>query len=253
MRVQGLVLLMVGCVVAVAGLAAVGCASAPRSIPRVAPAGVSASEDAALLERVRSLHRAAAKGDQAAAVEADAVLESRRTMGREGVAAEAGRDMPPVLRAYQGSVRMMRAQWASSVWDKGSLARQGAAIMDEAIDDAGKGDIVRGDAARMEARALRGLSLVHLPKWAGQRDKAVRELAQVAAGVEEAVQGGLPRELAAVVLYTHAQQRRLAGDPAGARAALDRAMALIPQGGGGTIRAVLERERGRLPADTVER
>lgn len=103
-----------------------------------------------------------------------------------------------------GASTMLAAADARWPWEKGKLARQGMALLDQAV---------AADPDDLEVRFLRGMTNYRLPRFLGRLDLAARDLAFVAERARPAAGSGLlARPLAAAALYHHGMVCEERGD-----------------------------------------
>lgn len=102
----------------------------------------------------------------------------------------------PVVTAYYGSARLMKAARTWVVWKKGELAKEGITLMNEAVEAAPKNP---------EIRFLRGASTYHLPGWFGLTQQAEGDFAILVETAEDDAEAGrLDPELAAAAFFHQA-------------------------------------------------
>ncbi|MFW6336593.1 MAG: hypothetical protein ACOC3G_05650 [Phycisphaeraceae bacterium] len=180
------------------------------------------------LALAKLLHRKGAYGEKDAAQRADEMLQELY---------EAHPDRP-LVAAYAGAAKMMRAQRTLLPWKKGELVKQGGAMIERALEQAG--DTPADE--EWEVRYVRAVSAASLPEWMEQGELARDEFAELAEVAPEAVRDGrLTAHQAAVILVHHAAALREAGKTEAARRALDNAVELSPDShAGAEARAALQ-------------
>ncbi len=152
------------------------------------------------------------------------------TRGKEGKAAKRAEALFAQLHdrdpdaaqpvAYLGSLKLLRSSTTWAVWDKEKLARQGLAMLDQAVDAAPDDP---------EVRYIRAVTTFNLPDWFERGEQSASDLTRLAADAEEAVEAGtLEPWLAASAYYHHGQWRERKGDRAAARAAYEAASRVAP-------------------------
>jgi hypothetical protein len=137
------------------------------------------------------------------------------------------KDFPgnPAVDAYSGSLELLEAARTWAVWDKRSLANDGLARMDQAVNRAPDD---------LEARFIRAASTWHLPFFYKRRDQAANDFAYIAPRAEAAVkQGSLPPELAAAALDYYGQVLDDRSDNHGAKQAFEAAVRIDGTSPGG--------------------
>lgn len=102
----------------------------------------------------------------------------------------------PVIIAYYGSARLMKAARTWVVWKKGELAKEGILLLNDAVE---------ADAENPEIRFLRGASTYHLPGFFGMAEQSEGDFAAVVETAQDDVTTGrLAPELAAAAYFHHA-------------------------------------------------
>ena len=179
------------------------------------------------LTLAKLLHRRGAHGHDDAAKRADRMLQKLH---------EAHPDHP-VIAAYAGAARMMRAERTLLPWKKGELVKQGGAMIEQALERARES---RAE-DELEVRYVRAVSAASLPAWMEQGELARAEFAALAEVVSEAVeQGELASHQGARVLLYHAAALREQGEIEAAKRALRKAIDLSPDShAGAEARAAL--------------
>jgi hypothetical protein len=165
-----------------------------------------AGSPGACLETARALFYSAVGGARAALRECSEVL--------------AGCDAEPKVLAYRGGCAMLEAARTPLPWDKGAHARQGLALLDQAVAAAPDD---------LEVRFVRGMTSYHLPRFLGRSRIASEDLSLVAGQAEAAAESGrLDPSLATAALFHHGVMLASLGDQPAARSAWRRAAALGP-------------------------
>lgn len=101
----------------------------------------------------------------------------------------------PLIEAYYGSLRLLKASHTWALWEKGSLSKQGIALMNCAV--AAQPD-------NLEIRFLRAATFYHLPAFFHLRQQSKEDFAYLAkVAVQAARTGRLEPSLAAASLYFH--------------------------------------------------
>ena len=150
-------------------------------------------------------------GDAAAGDRAQAMLEELR--GEQPKNA--------MVLVYLGSSTLMQSVRTLLVWRKGTLARDGLALMDEACEL---------NPSHPEVRFIRGVTCYKLPSFFGRGRLAETDLAFVAAHAPEAVRiHQIPPGIGSAGLYFHGRIRMAHDDPAGAGAAWRKAVEIGPK------------------------
>lgn len=167
------------------------------------------------LALAKLLHRKGAYGEKDAARRADEMLQEMH---------EAYPDQP-LVAAYAGAAKMMRAQRTLLPWKKGELVKQGGAMIERALEQAR--ETPADD--ELEVRYVRAVSAASLPEWMEQGELARDEFAALAEVAPDAVRDGrLTAHQAAVILVRHAAALRESGNIEAAKRALDQAVELSP-------------------------
>ena len=179
------------------------------------------------LALAKLLHRRGAHGHDDAAERADRMLQELH---------EAHPDHP-LIAAYAGAARMMRAERTLLPWKKGDLVKQGGAMIEQALERARETPAEE----ELEVRYVRAVSAASLPAWMEQGKLAREEFAALAEVASEAVeQGELAAHQGARVLLYHAAALREEGDIKAAKQALRKAIELSPDShAGAEARAAL--------------
>jgi tetratricopeptide (TPR) repeat protein len=96
------------------------------------------------------------------------------------------------IRAYWGSIELLKAAHTFNIFAMHSLTREGLADLDSAV---------RQEPSNIEVRYIRGATEYHLPFFLHRRAQAEQDFAWIAPQAEKAVQQGqLPAALAASAL-----------------------------------------------------
>lgn len=132
--------------------------------------------------------------------------------------AELQRDHPqdPVVIAYSGSLSLLESARTWAVWSKHTLAADGLAKLDLAVNRSPD---------NLEVRFIRAATTLHLPFFFHRRDQAEQDFAFLAPRAEEAARKGtLPPALAAAALSYDGQVLSGRGDTNAARQAYEAAV-----------------------------
>ena len=189
------------------------------------------------LTLAKLLHRRGAYGEEEAAERADEMLQNLY----------ASHPDDPLVAAYAGAAKMMRARRTLLPWKKGKLVEQGGEMIERALRQAR--DTPADD--ELEVRYVRAVSAASLPQWMEQGELAREEFAELADVAAEAVRDRkLAAHQGAVVLLRHAAALREAGDIDAAKRALRKAIGLSPGShAGAEARAVLADLSAEDPSD----
>ena len=198
----------------------VGCAhdGAPHSEPpgggtALPLVGVHSTTPTDEETRGRSLFYEAVDGDRAALAEASKVWSRLHAADVSNACA----------LAYHGACQALAARTALWPWEKARLVRDGLAALDRAVAASA------ADAAELEVRFLRGMTLYRMPPMVDRSKEAPADLAYVAERAEQAVHDGrLSPRIAAAALYHFGEICDRSGDVAAATDAWERAVGIAP-------------------------
>jgi hypothetical protein len=150
--------------------------------------------------------------------------------GEEGALAEAKealeallveRPDDPRVFAYVGSLRLLESREATLPWNKGSLAKEGIALLDRAVKAAPDD---------LELRHVRGVSTLPLPGFFGVSERAAEDIRFVAERAQDAVAAGtLAPDVGAAALYEDGLLLEKDSDLEGARKRWEAAIELGPE------------------------
>ena len=165
----------------------------------------------ALFDKAKQRYYDAVEGEQGALDESRDLLSELRSRNPDDA----------ILQAYYGSARLLEAARAFAPWRKGSLAKEGLRMLDEAVGKA-PGDL--------EVRFLRAVSTWHLPGFFKRGEQSRRDFAWLAPQIAEAVESGvLDKRLGAAALYHHGLALDGANDRTGALSAWREAARVGPE------------------------
>ncbi|WP_428389001.1 hypothetical protein [Mucisphaera sp.] len=171
--------------------------------------------DALSFERARIEHLIGAAGDRKLA---QAALERLQTLAKQY-------PDDPIIKAYLGSAKMLRAQRVWWFMTKGKLVREGGDLLEQAI---------QADPDNAELHALAGVSVQNLPDWMDQATRARDEitLARELVKAEDAPNRWTPA-VRALILEAYGALRLELDQPDEARDAFREAVRIAPNADAG--------------------
>jgi hypothetical protein len=127
----------------------------------------------------------------------------------------------PMITAYLGSSRLIAAARTWALAKKGSMCKEGLALLDRAVNDAPEDE---------EIRFLRAASTFHLPGFFKRAEQSAADFAWIAPRAKKAVESGkLDRTIAAAALFHDGVCRNRKSDKAGARVSWEAAVEIGPE------------------------
>lgn len=205
-----------------------GCHSGNGPAPAGRQAGLSAAAHSTQLQSAKDLFYTAVAGNHDDIEPALQLLDGLG--GRQSSSAE--------VVAYLGAVELLKANVSPWIWEKASLAHDGLALEDRAVNQAPD---------NLEVRFLRGVTNYQLPHFLGRMSTAESDIADVSRVAEQAArEGRLDRRAAAAALDVQGKILEQRYEIAPAIEAWRAAIRIDPAGSGGrdALRHLAEHHAG---------